>query len=183
MADASAPELIKASQAIVAVAEGRGFVVECRGERLIITAAHCLPHLPPIGIHGTVGLEERTFANLVGPLGAERTIWAECRYAEVVSDLAILGPPDSQERWEEASAYDGFVEQCAAISIGDIDSSGLWVFSLDRAWLPCGPAQPAVPDEFRAARGDGELLIHSGAVEGGMSGSRRPRISISGRPK
>ena len=37
-----------AKRAVIAVGDGRGFVVEGRGEKLcVITAAHCLPHLPP----------------------------------------------------------------------------------------------------------------------------------------
>jgi hypothetical protein len=32
---------------VVRVAGGRGFVVEGKAERLIITAAHCLPFFPP----------------------------------------------------------------------------------------------------------------------------------------
>jgi hypothetical protein len=31
---------------VIAVGHGRGFVVEGAGERLVITAAHCLPSLP-----------------------------------------------------------------------------------------------------------------------------------------
>ena len=32
---------------VITVGLGRGFVVEGAGERLVITAAHCLPFLPP----------------------------------------------------------------------------------------------------------------------------------------
>src|SRR5467141_2465247 len=32
---------------VITVGHGRGFVVEGAGERLVITAAHCLPSLPP----------------------------------------------------------------------------------------------------------------------------------------
>ena len=32
---------------VITVVHGRGFVVEGTGERLVITAAHCLPSLPP----------------------------------------------------------------------------------------------------------------------------------------
>jgi hypothetical protein len=36
------------SQSVVRVGAGRGFVIETEDEdRLIITAGHCLPHLPP----------------------------------------------------------------------------------------------------------------------------------------
>ena len=32
---------------VMTAGSGRGFVVEGAGERLVITAAHCLPFLPP----------------------------------------------------------------------------------------------------------------------------------------
>jgi hypothetical protein len=32
---------------VITVGHGRGFVIEGAGERLVITAAHCLPSLPP----------------------------------------------------------------------------------------------------------------------------------------
>jgi hypothetical protein len=51
---------------VVTVGHGRGFVVEGTGERLVITAAHCLPSLPPA--LPSFGLEVRTY----GPLLARR---------------------------------------------------------------------------------------------------------------
>src|SRR6266704_2337028 len=44
---------------VITVGHGRGFVVEGAGERLVITAAHCLPSLPPAG--PSFGLEARTY--------------------------------------------------------------------------------------------------------------------------
>jgi hypothetical protein len=57
---------------IVNVGGGRGFVVEHGRYKYIITAAHCLPELPPA--HGAAYLEEKTYGNLVGPLGGDQTI-------------------------------------------------------------------------------------------------------------
>jgi hypothetical protein len=37
----------EALRAIVAVGDGRGFVVQVDEHRYVITAAHCLPDLPP----------------------------------------------------------------------------------------------------------------------------------------
>ena len=53
---------------VITVGQGRGFVVEGAGERLVITAAHCLPSLPPA--LPSFGLEARTH----GPL-ASRPPW------------------------------------------------------------------------------------------------------------
>jgi hypothetical protein len=70
--DSSALE--KAKQAVITVGDGRGFVVEGDLERrYVITAAHCLPELPPA--HGASKLEERTYQKLLGPLGEQPSIW------------------------------------------------------------------------------------------------------------
>src|SRR4029077_20473641 len=37
---------IKPKGTVITVGEGRGFVVEHRGEPLVVTASHCLPWLP-----------------------------------------------------------------------------------------------------------------------------------------
>jgi hypothetical protein len=37
----------EAKRAVVTAGAGRGFVVQAEGERLVVTAAHCLPHLRP----------------------------------------------------------------------------------------------------------------------------------------
>jgi hypothetical protein len=69
-----------APNVLLHVGDGRRFVVDER----VITAAHCLPHQPPA--HGALGLEERTYQNLLGPLG-ERTVWAELLFADPIADL------------------------------------------------------------------------------------------------
>jgi hypothetical protein len=78
------------TQAVVTVGDGRGFVVKHHHERVIITAAHCLPFLPP---PCTVSyLKERTYKALLGPLGSDPTVWAECLFVDPVvpcSDVAF----------------------------------------------------------------------------------------------
>jgi hypothetical protein len=51
---------------VITVGHGRGFVVEGAGERLVITAAHCLPSLPPALL--SFGLEARTYGPLLARL-------------------------------------------------------------------------------------------------------------------
>ena len=81
---------------------GRGFVVEGWPDRYVITAAHCLPALPPA--HAMSYVSERTYGELLGPLGEKPTIMAECAFADPVSDIAVLSEPDGQV-WDEAEAY------------------------------------------------------------------------------
>jgi len=57
----------KLKSGVITVGHGRGFVVEGAGERLVITAAHCLPSLPPAGL--SFGLEARTFGRSSLPVG------------------------------------------------------------------------------------------------------------------
>src|SRR5205807_2007519 len=96
------------ANAIIRVGDGRGFIVESRrGERIVITAAHCLPQLPPA--HAFSYIEERTYC-VLGPRDETPSIYAECWYVDPVSDLAVLGPPDGQALYDECEAYERFVE-------------------------------------------------------------------------
>ena len=58
---------------------------------MLITAPHCLPHMPPP--HPWAFLEEKTYQRLLGPLGGERSVWAECLFVDPVGDIAVLTGP------------------------------------------------------------------------------------------
>ena len=60
--------LRSAKEAIVTVDKARGFITQCEGHEVIITAAHCLPHLPPA--YSASG-KEKTYVNLLGALGGK----------------------------------------------------------------------------------------------------------------
>jgi hypothetical protein len=170
------------TRAVVRVGGGRGFVVESDRERFVITAGHCLPNLPPSmsGMH----TYEQTYANLIGIIGEEPSLWAECVFVDPVSDLAVLGAPDNQEVYEEWLAYKDMIDAATPLSIGGLRlsrssvvlSSGetetilrkpqadcsAWLLSLDGEWFRC------------SITGLGRSLWISGAtadIVGGMSGS------------
>jgi hypothetical protein len=110
--DSSALE--RAKQAVVTVGDGRGFVVEGKLERpYVITAAHCLPELPPA--HGMSYLHERTYQKLLGALGEAPSVWAECVFADPVADIAVLSEPEGQELFDQCAAYEELTEKCGAI--------------------------------------------------------------------
>jgi hypothetical protein len=78
-------------------AKGQGFVIENFGERVIVTAAHCLPGLPPADRDWF--LVERTYENVLAPLGKEPKVWADCRFVvDPVADLAVLGRPSPDKQ-------------------------------------------------------------------------------------
>ena len=162
----------QAKSAVLTVGEGRGFVVESLGNRVVVTGAHCLPHFPPC--HGASYTEERTYAELLGPLGAKPTVWAECLLADPIADIAVLGSPDNQELFKEANAYEALVESVKPLKIAASPLEGwAWLLSLNGEWFQC-----AVEYQKHV---DGPLWVTNPAQEivGGMSGS--PILSDDGK--
>ena len=149
-------------QAIIRVGEGRGFVVERKSGRCVITAAHCLPWLPPCC--ACSHLEERTYHRLLGLLGDHLMFAAECIFADPVSDIAVLANPDSQAFAEDAEAYEALMENTGSLRIDDMpDEAEAHLLSLDGQWISACASK----------RGGGIWLsnIRGGSIEGGMSGS------------
>ena len=170
-----------ACRSLLAVGHGRGFVVEVgrrlgasthvARERLVITAAHCLKHLPPAGPPDTRNL---TFRNLLGPLGSKRrSITAECLFVDPVSDLAVFGAPDSQELSEEHTAYEHLMAAHAPLPLAPFDSFGRsrgWLASLEGGWFECEVLQ----------NGGGIWVFGARkGILGGMSGS--PILNAGGK--
>jgi hypothetical protein len=161
------------TRAVVKVGDGRGFIVAHEHGPLVITAAHCLPHIP--SPHPARYLDEYTYVDLLGALDEELKVWAECLFADVMADLAVLGEPDSQEFWAEYEAYEVFTEDRPALAIGDIPRSDLadlrelldpidtpvWMLQLDGRWTR------TLAHHF----GGPVLLSDDTAISGGMSGS------------
>jgi len=129
-------ELGEAKLAVVRVGAGRGFVVESSGGRLVITAAHCLPEVPPAMSFSLI--EERTFSDLLGALEVPPTIAAECLFVDPVADIAVLGEPDSQSIPVEWEAYDNMATACSALPVSSSlgNESGL-LLHLDGLFRPC----------------------------------------------
>jgi hypothetical protein len=122
--------------AIVKVGDGRGFVVEHDGDRLVITAAHCLPFIPPCMSFSN--LEKLTYQELIGPLDGKSTVWAQCLFADPIADIAVLGAPDGLELWEKFNAYQTLLGRAAALPMGAADNQpAAWLMSLDNSWHGC----------------------------------------------
>ncbi len=174
----------KAKSGIVAVGAGRGFVVQAGVERLVITAGHCLPSFPICASISTT--DERTYRELIGPLGKKPKVWAECLFADPISDIAVLGSPDGQVFWDDVAAYEELVDAAEPISITDLPKRRRaptsvksladfpcargWMFSLDGSWIEC-----------TVGHNRSMCWIEAGAdkIQGGMSGS--PILADDGR--
>jgi hypothetical protein len=153
-----------ATRSVVTVGTGRGFVVQSTQgthDRLIITAAHCLPKFPPC--HGASYTHERTYQGLLASLGDEPSVWTECLFADPIGDIAVIGPPDGQELPDQYEAYENLVESANPLMIADAPKQGpAWLLSLDNRWFRC------------TVRHSGGSLWISNAIDGisaGMSGS------------
>lgn len=147
---------------VVRVGSGRGFVVEHGHDRLVVTAAHCLPHLPPC--YSFSALEERTYQNLLRPLGGHPSAWAECLFADPIGDIAILGPPHGQELYDQSRAYEELVQGATPMAIAEASSDGPgWLLSIECEWFRCGVRRHQ----------NGPLWVYDATVNivGGMSGS------------
>ena len=180
-------------RSVVSVDGGRGFVIQTKDKlRLVVTAAHCLlrggeTYLPPP--HGGSYTVQRTYANLLGPFGGERTVWAECLFVDPVADLAVLGSPDGQELWNEAAAYDALMEGAVPLALGTLSftlretlkdgteifglpfaESEAWLLALSGNWFSC-----------RVMSRGRSLSISDAAepIRSGMSGS--PIVAPDGR--
>jgi hypothetical protein len=128
--------LATAKDAFVTVGDGRGFLVEVRRSRLVITAAHCLPHLPLP--HPGSYTEERTYPQLLGPLGVAPVVSAQCLFADPIADLAVLCQPDSQAFVDEAITFEDLVENRPALQIGALTEPGPgWLMTLGGQWVRC----------------------------------------------
>jgi hypothetical protein len=129
-----------ATASVVQVGDGRGFLVEVANKyfayprRLIVTAAHCLPEMPPP--HAAMDLNEKTYLGSVGRLGEKLFVGVECLFADPVSDLTVLGPPDCQELYDQCNVYEEFVESLTPLPIAETErKGGAFLLSLGNQWF------------------------------------------------
>ena len=153
------PEL---AQGVIKVGDGRGFIIEANENRLVVTAAHCLPSFPPPA--AIVGYDERTYQNLLGVIDGEPSVWCELLFADPVSDIAVLGQPDNQALYDQADAYVSLVWDAFELAVSEpADRGRAWLLGLDGEWGQC----------IVIHAGQGSLWIEGAAngIVGGMSGS------------
>jgi hypothetical protein len=151
-------------KAVFQVGDGRGFKVG----HFVITAAHCIPNLPPRERMTCTG--KRTY-KLLGPLGVKNTIWVELLFADQIGNLAILGQPANQELTKEAESYDRLLEGTPGFAIANVRPNkqiSAKVLSLSGQWISCSINHYG-----------GTLQLEGATIEANMSGS--PIISRTGK--
>jgi hypothetical protein len=127
--------------------------------------------------------DEENYPDLIGPRGAEPSITAACVFVDLMADLAVLGPPDDQELFDECEAYKAFT---AALPPFDIAapphavSFPAHLLSLEGAWLDCTASNHGGRERGGTKfAGMSPLVIEpEDIVVAGMSGS--PLISATG---
>jgi hypothetical protein len=178
---ARTPKHLPSPACVVKVGKGRGFIIRHRVKippssnpthstvqrnsfvdyRLVVTAAHCLPKLPPA--HALAFNSDKTY-KLLGSLdGSKSGIWAECLFANPVADIAVLDRPGDQELGDEADAYAALTDDAPVLRIGEAQSGSGWVLALDSHWVR------TTLNVFVSMGGGTSLFID--ATEPGMSGS------------
>jgi hypothetical protein len=130
--------------------------------RLVVTAAHCLPNLPPANPYPHP--KERICEDLLSSFdGAKNKVWSECLFADPVADIAVLGCPDEQNLQEEAAAYHSLTDNVPALTIAKARSVRGWLLALDGAsWIPT---------TIRVVSDIYGTTLSIGPPEAGMSGS------------
>jgi len=127
-----------AKDAIIRVGEGRGFLVKLKATAmppLVLTAAHCLPQLPPA--HPGSSGHERTY-QLLGPLDGTPSVPAECLFVDPIADIAVLAEPDGQALCDEYEAYDRFVDGRPALRVAALTvPSDARLLTLSGEWQHC----------------------------------------------
>jgi len=158
---------------VITVGDGRGFVIAPKhnrfGKRFVLSAAHCLPWLPPA--HPATYTEELTYGPLLGPLGKEPSVLAECAFVDPVADLAVLRSPDNQELSEEADAYEALLEPMAPLEVADVGGREVLgqLLSLKGSWFSCTLQHRGGPFWIKDAKQP---------IQSGMSGS--PILAANG---
>jgi hypothetical protein len=155
--------------AILSVGGGRGFIVQPPGSRVVITAAHCLPDLPPVP---NFRAEERTYPRLLGPLGQSRpSIWAECLFVDPIADIAGLGEPDDVNLRDERLAYRELIYGCPTLPIGKLIGSRLaWLLGRDGEWERCAVSRSPL---------EHHVWVEHAATEGTVPGTSGSPIVLT----
>jgi hypothetical protein len=201
---------------VVRVGDGRGFIIAGDkriadgGKGYLITAAHCLPSLPPP--HLARYLHEETYPRLIGPLGTDPSIAAACVFVDPIADIAVLGAPDDQALSDEHTLYQALLSALPPFDIAvpplrsrlrmpALDASEPPAFpllgevffpahlmSLDGQWIDCnvrrlsGPLGIEPKELVKSGMSGSPLISATGAALGVISTSNWASVLADGLP-
>ena len=176
------------ASSVLRVGNGRGFVVARHigyMERIVITAAHCLPHLPPPDPWRYP--KEETYERLLAPLGSEPAIYARCLFVDPIADIAALGPPDNQALSDKADEYEKLLDEMEPLVISDAPAQGSELVGDMQVELPTPGQGSARVLSLDGKWSDGHVIRRGfrlafepeKLIVGGMSGS--PIVCLEGK--
>jgi hypothetical protein len=96
---------------MVTVGQGRGFVVDGRYGRLVITAGACVPEAVSNG--------EVTYPDLLGSSQGARRVPARCVFFDSVSGVAVFDCPPYEDSSAAQSEYRSLMDTTTALSIAN----------------------------------------------------------------
>jgi hypothetical protein len=113
------------ARGVVKVGGGRGFIIEAKHSRLVVTAAHCLPHFPPpVSI---AGYDERTYQDLLGALDDPTPrVWAELVFADPIADIAVLAARMAKDSATRTTLSPPCSRSCLRTAAGAAGSNGTY---------------------------------------------------------
>jgi len=162
------------TDAIIRVGNGRGFLIDTSTGVLVITAAHCVTkteagaEFPPACAASQP--RDRTYPDLLGPIGGALMAWAECLFIDPVADLAVLCEPDKHTFPGQTDAYTYLVADRPTLGLARPPRKMFtaWALALQGVWTRC-TARSYTPHS----------LSVDGPIAGAMSGS--PVVTDEGR--
>jgi len=121
-------------------------------------------------------------AGLLGPLGAEPHISVVWLFVDPVANLAVLGPVDDEEDYDEVQAYDELVEPLDPLPLGSLAFTAeneAWMLALDGRWFRCRVSSlgrtlwiSEAQDDIRRGMSGSPIMLSSGHAVGVVSISR-----------
>lgn len=137
--------------------------------RSVITAAHCLPQLPPAAAAALC--YERTYQDLLGTLDGKKSgIFAESLFVDPVADIAVLGEPDHQSYFAESENYHDLIDNAPTLKVGRAATGPGWILTLKGRWRRI---------HLNVLRGMFGQSLEIDPTEPGMSGS--PILNCEGQ--
>ena len=180
------PNIRWQADAVVTAGDGRGFVIRGDPDRLIITAAHCLPRLH---VDYPWTTDKRICWDFIGPLKEKPSITVECLFVDPVSDLAVLGPPDREKLSDKYEGYRGLVMRRPTLPIAPLRQTAIrsrgaagWLLSIDGAWVSCkvrqrnGTLSMETAEAFAAEMLGSPILNARGVAIGAISYTVHPHL-------